>query len=1361
MRTRGGRGDGDAEQEVHTERDTDVATPNLTVSHRLAAGSPSQAPEPLPPEAASHQVVVGDIPAEPLGFQPRAGLLAELDRAGARVSVIYAVTGLPGLGTTELAAAHARAKLEAGWRLVAWVNGADTGSLLGGLAAVADATGLTYDDSGPGTTDAAAMVRLSLETDGDRCLLVFDNVSDPELLQEFVPAHGTARVLITSPRQAPANLGNTIPVNVFSTAEASAFLARRTGLDDEAGAAAVAAALGHLPLALALAAPVIAGQRAGYASYLDRLQATSADVSLTPDGRQPYAPSFAQTVLLSLQAVRAADRTGVCTRVMEIMSVLSAAGVRRELLHAAGQAGVLASGRHRIAAGPVDRVLKWLSERSLLTFSLDGQTVILHHLVARVIRNELDRRQMVTAVCEAAAFVLDVYSRALVGSHDRRAVREVPQQVTALLDCLGGPVIEVDEELGWLLLRLQFVAFYHLLELGDSTPQAIAVGEPLAQDLERLLGPDHPDTLNSRNSLAAAYLAAGRVAEAIPLFEQTLTVRQRTLGPDDPETLTSQNNLASAYQDAGRTAEAIRLYEQNLEARERLLGPDHSSTLNSRGNLAAAYQDAGRAAEAIPLLERTLADRERVLGPDHPDAQTSRKNLARAYQEVGRAAEAIPLLERTSADRKRVLRPDHLDAQTSRKNFADAFPPAGQTVAARKSQLPDGAAGQMLPAGFRRPPADQARRVLPAGLRRPPADPARQPLPNGVARPPAKLVDHPSNRTQEPPKDVEYRREMLAAITAEDPAGIAIMYDKYAADLYDYCHWMLHDSADAARALKNTFVIAAATLSKLSEPSKLRPWLFALARDEGRRRIRPKSAARNDETDAMVQPDDEVQPADEVREASDATVTFRAVGVPADATRKAPGATRKASGATREASDATMTFRALALSSDVTSEASDVTREASDATMTFRALGLPSGATREASDATMSFRALGLSSDVTSEASDVTREASDATVTFRALGPPSGATREASDATLPFAIVGLPSDATMSFRVVSQPARGPAHLNGDRGESELRTLIYSILAGLKPREREVIELSSRHDLRDDDLAIALGVSSSRAHALASAARGRLEEALNALHIALTRRETCPVLGELLAGWDGQLTEDTRDLVSWHIGECQTCAHHGWGALRPAAFSRLLPPAPLPPELREQVLSSCTSTAEDAVAYRRRAVRRAESIWFTTFSRAIRHVSWAGIRANPGRAIVALAVVLWVAAAASITLLALAGSHAAYAQPAGRSATHAYAPQTGAGTSAGSPAAAPATATTRTSAASPSPSFTRPASYVSSPVQPSPSPEASKSSKPSTSPSPKSSTSPSPKPSTSSSSGPSKSPSSGPSTSSSSSVSPTP
>ena len=36
------------------------------------------------------------------------------------------------------------------------------------------------------------------------------------------------------------------------------------------------------------------------------------------------------------------------------------------------------------------------------------------------------------------------------------------------------------------------------------------------------LGPDHPGTLNSRGNLAAAYRVGDRVAEAIPLLEQTL-----------------------------------------------------------------------------------------------------------------------------------------------------------------------------------------------------------------------------------------------------------------------------------------------------------------------------------------------------------------------------------------------------------------------------------------------------------------------------------------------------------------------------------------------------------------------------------------------------------------------------------------------------------------------------------------------------------------------------------------------------------------------------------------------------------------------------------------------------------------------
>ena len=1200
--------DGDVQQVTRTQRDVDATTRVLTANHQHTADAGSEAQEPLPPEAASHQVEVGDIPLEPPGFRPRADLLAELDRAGARATVVHAATGRPGLGTTQLAAAYARAKLADDWRLVAWVNATDTSSLQAGLAAVADATGLYDSGSWRDIADASQAVRHLLETDGNRCLLVFDDAADPEALRPFVPAHGKARVLITSTRPSAANLATGVPVDVFSADEALRFLTARTGLDDEAGAAAVAAALGHLPLALALAASVIEGQHRGYAWYLDHLQTIPTQVFLTGEDGQPDPHNVARAVLLSLAVIRAADPTGVCTGVMEIMAVLSAAGVRRELLHVAGQAGALASGGRRVEAALVDRALQWLSDRSLLTFSLDGQAVIMHRQVAQVVRNRLARRRRRGAVCWAAASVLEAHAITVARSQDRPSARSIPQQVTALLDNTAALARRV-EELDLILLRLRFIALYHLIELGDSTPQAIAVGESLTADLERLLGPGHPDTLNSRNSLAAAFLAAGRTADAIPLFEQTLDVQQRLLGPDDPDTLASRNNLAAAYQDAGRVEEAIQLYEQTLAIREQLLGADHPTTLSSRGNLATAYRDGGRAAEAIPLFEQTLAARKRILGPDHPDTQTSRMNLATAYRDGGRVAEAIA--------------------------------PTEQVLAAEET----------------RPSADAARRVLPVGFRRPPADPARRLPSNGVAGPSAKLTDHSSSsRTQDPsPVEVQYDRELVAAIAAGDPAGIGIAYDRYAAGLYGYCHWVLRDTADAAGALQDTFVIAAAMLSDLPEPSKLRPWLYAVARSECRHRLRPVPAARDEEADAANQRANAGQRTDGAAQPTDAA--YRLI-------------------------DATMPFRVV----------SEPAYEPIDATMPFRAISM------------------------------------------------------AADATMPFRVVSEPTNSTASPAHVNGD-----HVNGDAGQAELRALIRSVLVDVKPREREVIELTFRHDLDDSDLAIVLGVSPSRANALASRARGRLEKSFGALLATLTGRQACPVLGELLADWDGQLTEQTLDLAGWHVEQCRTCANHWLGALRPAALTGLLPLAPLPPELRWQVLSRCSSTAEDAVAYRQRVVRRAESKWFaifTLFSRAVRLASWDSIRANPGAAIATAAVAVWAVVAVSVLLLTFAGTHVARALET-RPSTR---------TSASSPAApaitpvAPITAPTPASASPsltirPSPTYAPPLYVPSASPSASYSPTPSKSPKPSKSPSPSPSHSgsPSPSPSRTTSPSPSKTP----------------
>ena len=544
------------------------------------------------------QLVVGDIPAPPPGLQPRPALLAQLNRASQKPPVV--LTGTWGAGKTQLAATYARARLADSWRLIAWVNARNSETLLAGLTAVAEAAGLSAGGSRPGPADAGQAVRDWLEADGSFRLLVFDDVEDPGLLRPFVPAAGEARVLITAAREPIAGLGTSVPVDVFSAEEALALLDGRTGLADEDGALAVAVQLGYLPLALDQAAGMIAKQHVGYAAYLAKLRALSAEDHLVREDEdeeeeeQPSPPGVAEAVLLAMEATSVADRLGVSIAVMELVAMLSPAVVRRDLLHSAGQAGTLLGGGRRVAASMVDQALERLNERSLLGFSLDSQAVSVHRLAARVIRAGLARQGRLGPACRAAASAVEG-SVALANHQDHAAVAEMLGQVSALAENAGTAADDSGEQLAAMLTRLRSLGLNHLVELGDTMPHAIAIGEPLIADLDRLLGPDDPDTVRARNDLARAYRETGRVADAVPLVEQVLAARERLFGADDPKTLASRNNLASAYRATGRAADAVGLFEENLAACERLFGADHPRTLASRHSLDLARQESAHA----------------------------------------------------------------------------------------------------------------------------------------------------------------------------------------------------------------------------------------------------------------------------------------------------------------------------------------------------------------------------------------------------------------------------------------------------------------------------------------------------------------------------------------------------------------------------------------------------------------------------------------------------------------------------------------------------------------------------------------------------------------------------------------------
>ncbi|WP_141582371.1 RNA polymerase sigma factor [Actinomadura sp. WMMA1423] len=74
------------------------------------------------------------------------------------------------------------------------------------------------------------------------------------------------------------------------------------------------------------------------------------------------------------------------------------------------------------------------------------------------------------------------------------------------------------------------------------------------------------------------------------------------------------------------------------------------------------------------------------------------------------------------------------------------------------------------------------------------------------------------------------------SLRAGDVIALTEVYDTYAPFLFDYCHGLLRDRVEAAGALRNTVISAREHVDRLTEPERLRGWLYAIARKECMRR---------------------------------------------------------------------------------------------------------------------------------------------------------------------------------------------------------------------------------------------------------------------------------------------------------------------------------------------------------------------------------------------------------------------------------------------------------------------------------------------------------------------------------------------
>ncbi|QCD60824.1 tetratricopeptide repeat protein [Streptomyces hawaiiensis] len=650
------------------------------------------------------------IPSEARSFQHRAEadrLRAAVESGGTAV-LTQVLTGMGGVGKTQLAADYARAAWDDdGLDVLVWVTASAQSSVVSAYAQA----GVELCRADPEDPEQAAKQFLAWLTPKPeqrpcRWLIVLDDIADPSDLivhsnapgnrySLWPPASPHGRTLLTTRRRDAALFGDgrrRIEVGLFTPDESVAYLTAALNAHGRTEPAdqltTLAADLGHLPLALAQAAAYLIDSGEAAATYRSLLADRATKLTdLAPDALpDEQATALAAAWSLSIDRADILRPAGLARPMLHLAALLDANGIPQSVLTSEPARIHLAA--HRTTTGPTPqpapvscsdavRALRALDRLSLIDHQPDTphQAVRVHQLIQRATREDYTPHQHDHAAHTAADALAAVWPKT---ERDTALAQALRTNTDALIRHAGDGLYRPDTHT--VLYRLG-------RSLGESGQVTAAIDhfDHLAASARSRLGPDHPDTLTARGNLATWRGESGDVAGAVQAFAELLADMVRVLGPDHLHTLTTRHNLAAMRGEAGDVAGAAQAFADLLADRMRVLGPDHPDTFAARGNLAAMRGESGDVAGAVQAFAELLADIVRLLGPDHLHTLTTRHNLAAMRGEAGDAAGAAQAFADLLADMVRLLGPDHPDTLAARSSLAAWRGRAGDAVGAAQA----------------------------------------------------------------------------------------------------------------------------------------------------------------------------------------------------------------------------------------------------------------------------------------------------------------------------------------------------------------------------------------------------------------------------------------------------------------------------------------------------------------------------------------------------------------------------------------------------------------------------------------------------------------------------------------------------
>lgn len=599
---------------------------------------------------------------------------------GHSTAITQAISGLGGIGKTQIAIEYAHRHYRKEYHYIFWMRAENQEELTASYLDIAHLLNLPQKDA-QNQRIVINAVKQWLQNHSS-WLLIFDNVEELKILTPFLPTAPQGHFLYTTRASTLGNLSRSLRVESFTEEQGVRFLLQRAGMLEEGAsldqispeqqhfALEITQALGGLPLALDQAGAYIDETKIGLDEYIHLYQQRRIELlKRRGDTALDHLDSVITTWSLSFEEITNQNRASA--ELLHFFAFLAPDDVPEEIVTVAGKylGGTLSS----TASDSFLRneAIKILLAYSLITRNSEKKAFSIHRLVQIVIRDTMPSEKRQQWMKRVIRTIEKIFPAANF-EYWEACERYLPHALlcSTWMEQEGNNTLEAAS-----LLKHMGDYLYKRARFGEAellVQQALRIYEQQKQPIYNI------DITKCLNLLARLYVDLGKYKEAEPLYLKSMNIFEHHLGVENINIIVTLSNLAVLYRCQGRYKEAEPLYRRALKLCEQRLGTKHTDTAASLNNLAYLCKELGKYEEAENLFHQSLNILADISGLHQPDALRVKDNLALLYTDIGKFDDAEALHKQVMTIRETIFGAMHPETAISANNLGCVYAKQGK-----------------------------------------------------------------------------------------------------------------------------------------------------------------------------------------------------------------------------------------------------------------------------------------------------------------------------------------------------------------------------------------------------------------------------------------------------------------------------------------------------------------------------------------------------------------------------------------------------------------------------------------------------------------------------------------------------------